>query len=72
MLVKMVQVGEESGSLPTVLEKTAEHYERKIDSIIGTMMTLIEPILIVTIGAIVLVMLLAMYLPIFTMGDVVK
>jgi type IV pilus assembly protein PilC len=72
MLVKMVQVGEESGSLPAVLEKTAEHYERKIDSIISTMMTLIEPILIVTIGAIVLVMLLAMYLPIFTMGDVVK
>jgi type IV pilus assembly protein PilC len=72
MLVKMVQVGEESGSLSTVLEKTAEHYERKIDSIISTMLTLIEPILIVTIGAIVLTMLLALYLPIFTMGDVAK
>jgi type IV pilus assembly protein PilC len=68
MLVKMVQVGEESGSLPTVLERTSEHYERKIDSTVSTMLTLIEPILIVTVGAIVLVVLLAMYLPIFTMG----
>jgi type IV pilus assembly protein PilC len=72
MLIKMVQVGEESGSLPTVLDRTAEHYERKIDSIINTMMTLIEPILIVTVGGIVLTVLLALYLPIFTMGDVVK
>jgi type IV pilus assembly protein PilC len=70
MLVKMVQVGEESGSLPTVLERTSEHYERKIDSTVSTMLTLIEPILIVTVGAIVLVVLLAMYLPIFTMGGV--
>ena len=68
MLVKMVQVGEESGSLPTVLERTSEHYERKIDSTVSTMMTLIEPILIITVGAIVLCVLLAMYLPIFTMG----
>ena len=68
MLVKMVQVGEESGSLPTVLERTSEHYERKIDSTVSTMLTLIEPILIITVGAIVLVVLLAMYLPIFTMG----
>jgi type IV pilus assembly protein PilC len=70
MLVKMVQVGEESGSLPTVLERTSEHYERKIDSTISTMMTLIEPTLIISIGAIVLTVLLAMYLPIFTMSDI--
>jgi len=68
MLVKMIQVGEASGSLPTVLERTSEHYERKIDSTISTMLTLIEPIMIITVGMIVLVVLLAMYLPIFTMG----
>jgi type IV pilus assembly protein PilC len=68
MLVKMVQVGEKSGSLSTVLERTSEHYERKIDSTVSTMLTLIEPIMIVTVGAIVLVVLLAMYLPIFMMG----
>jgi len=68
MLIKMVQVGEESGSLPIVLERTCEHYERKIDATITTIMTLVEPILIVTVGAIVLNVLLALYLPIFTMG----
>ncbi len=72
MLIKMVQVGEESGSLPAVLERTSEHYERKVDSTISTMMTLIEPILIVTVGAIVLMVLLALYLPIFSMGGAVK
>ena len=72
MLVKMVQVGEESGSLPTVLDKTADHYERKVDLTIHTMTILLEPIMIITVGAIVLVVLLAMYLPIFTMSGVVK
>lgn len=67
MLVKMVQVGEESGSLPKVLEKTATYYERKVDSLITTMMGLLEPIMIVTVGAIVLVVVLALYLPIFSM-----
>ncbi len=68
MLIKMVQVGEESGSLPIVLERTSEHYERKIDSTITTILTLVEPVLIVTVGGIVLTVLLALYLPIFTMG----
>jgi type IV pilus assembly protein PilC len=72
MLVKMVQVGEESGSLPTVLERTSEHYERKIDSTVSTMLTLIEPVMIITIGMIVLCVLLAMYLPIFTMSGEMK
>jgi len=72
MLVKMVQVGEESGSLPAVLERTCEHYERKIDATISTIMTLIEPILIVSVGGIVLTILLALYLPIFSISGTVK
>lgn len=69
VMVKMVQVGEESGSLPMVLEKTSNHYERKVDTTITTAMALLEPLMIVTVGAIVLVVLLAMYLPIFTMSE---
>ena len=72
MVVKMVQVGEESGSLTRVLDKTADYYERKVDSTITTAMALLEPIMIVTVGAIVLVVVLALYLPIFTMSGVVK
>ncbi len=72
MVVKMIQVGEESGSLSTVLERTSDHYERKIDSTITMMTSLLEPIMIVTVGAIVLVVVLALYLPIFSMSDVAK
>ena len=70
MVVKMIQVGEESGSLPVVLERASQHYERKVDSLVTTMMSLLEPIMIVTVGAIVSVVVIALYLPIFTMSDV--
>jgi type IV pilus assembly protein PilC len=72
MVIKMIQVGEESGSLAEVLERTSTHYERKVDSTITFMTSMLEPIMIVTVGAIVLVVVLAMYLPIFTMSDVAK
>ncbi|UCE98911.1 MAG: type II secretion system F family protein [Planctomycetota bacterium] len=67
MVVKMIQVGEESGSLPKVLERTSNYYERKVDSTITTVISLLEPLMIVTVGAIVLVVVLALYLPIFSM-----
>jgi type II secretory pathway component PulF len=68
MVVKMMQVGEESGSLPKVLERTAMYYERKVDSTITAVMGLLEPLMIVVVGAIVLVVVLALYLPIFSMS----
>ncbi|MHC4333989.1 MAG: type II secretion system F family protein [Planctomycetota bacterium] len=70
MVVKMVQVGEESGSLTRVLDRTADYYERKVDATITTLMSLLEPVMIVTVGAIVLMVVLALYLPIFTMSDI--
>lgn len=68
MVVKMIQVGEESGSLPQVLERTSDYYERKVDSTINTILGLLEPIMIVTVGGIVLTVILALYLPIFSMS----
>jgi type II secretory pathway component PulF len=70
MVIKMMQVGEESGSLARVLERTSAHYERKVDSTITMMTAMLEPIMIVSVGAIVLCVVLALYLPIFTMSDV--
>jgi len=72
MVIKMIRVGEESGSLPTVLERTGVHYERKVDSTITIMTSMLEPIMIVTVGVIVLVVVLALYLPIFTMSDIAR
>ena len=69
MVIKMIQVGEESGSMPEVLEKTSEHYERKVDSTVTTLLSLLEPIMIISVGAIVSVVVIALYLPIFTMSD---
>ncbi len=68
MVVKMMQVGEESGSLPKVLERTAMYYERKVDATITAVMGLLEPLMIVVVGAVVLVVVLALYLPIFSMS----
>lgn len=70
MVVKMTQVGEESGSLPKILQKTSDHYERKISATIDTLTRLLEPVMITTVGAIVLVVVIALYLPIFTVSDV--
>ena len=72
MVVKMVQVGEESGSLSKVLDRTSEYYERRADATISTVMSLLEPIMIVTIGGIVLAVVIALYLPIFSMSNIAK
>jgi len=69
MVIKMIQVGEESGSMPEVLEKTSEHYERKVDSTVTMLLSLLEPVMIVSVGGIVSVVVIALYLPIFTMSD---
>jgi type IV pilus assembly protein PilC len=69
-MVKMVQVGEESGSLPQVLDRSSTYYEKKLDSAVMAMISILEPSMIVLVGGIVLVVLLALYMPIFTLSDV--
>ncbi len=68
LMVKMVQVGEESGSLPQVLDRSSTYYEKKVDSTVMTMISILEPLMIVLVGGIVLVVLLALYMPIFSMS----
>jgi type IV pilus assembly protein PilC len=70
MVIKMTQVGEESGSMTDVLDKTADYYDRRVEATIQTVMSLIEPIMIIVIGSIVLVIVIALYLPIFSISDV--
>ncbi len=67
-LIKMIQTGEDSGSLPKALEQTAKYYERRVDSMVSAITLLLEPVMIVTVGAIVGVIVLALYMPIFTMS----
>jgi type IV pilus assembly protein PilC len=69
LMVKMVQVGEESGSLPEVLDRSSTYYEKKVDSTVMTMVSILEPAMIVLVGGIVLTILLALYMPIFSLSD---
>lgn len=66
--IKMAQIGENSGSLGAVMEKTSEYYEKKVDGLVSFMLGMLEPTLIISVGGIVLVVILAMYLPIFSMS----
>ncbi len=66
----MVGIGEESGSLDTMLTKVAEYYEEEVDSIVDNLSTLIEPIVMVVIGIIMGVIIVSLYLPMFNLGNV--
>ena len=70
MIIKMVKAGEESGSLWQVLERTADYYEEKVDATITTITGLLEPLLIILVGVIVLLVVMALYLPIFSLSDI--
>ncbi len=69
MVVKTIQIGEESGSLAKVLDKTSDYYERKVDGSVTTLISLLEPMMIITVGVIVMVVVIALYLPIFHISD---
>lgn len=72
MLVgQMVSIGEQSGSLDTMLGKVADFYEEEVENAVKATTQLIEPILMVVLGAIIAVIMVAMYLPVFTMGDAI-
>jgi type II secretory pathway component PulF len=70
LVIRMVRAGEESGSLRRVLERTAEYYEEKVDALVATVMALLEPVMILSVGAVVLVVIIALYLPIFEMSNI--
>jgi type IV pilus assembly protein PilC len=70
MVKKMVRAGEESGSLWKTLDRTADYYEEKVDALIATITSLLEPLMIILVGIIVLVVVLALYLPIFQISDI--
>ncbi len=71
MVIQMVAIGEESGSLSDMLAKVADFFEEDLDNMIDSLTTLMEPIIIVFLGVIVGGLVVAMYLPIFKMGSVV-
>jgi len=68
LMLQMVMVGVESGSLPELLDKTANFYEERVDNFVTALTSVIEPIIIVMMGAMIGVVIIALYLPIFNLG----
>lgn len=71
MVLQMVAIGEESGSLDAMLTKVADFYEAEVDNAVESLSSLMEPIIMVILGGLIGGMVIAMYLPIFKMGQVV-
>ena len=71
MVVQMIAVGEEAGSLDAMSAKVAEFYEAEVDNAVDSMSSLLEPIIMAILGVLVGGMVIAMYLPIFKLGAVV-
>jgi type IV pilus assembly protein PilC len=71
MVVQMIAVGEESGSLDTMSGKVASFYEEDVDNAVDSMSSLLEPLIMAILGVLVGSLVIAMYLPIFKLGSVV-
>ncbi|KRW62817.1 type II secretion system F family protein [Pseudomonas sp. TTU2014-080ASC] len=71
MAVQMTAIGEESGSLDEMLDKTAEYYEAEVDNAVDNLTALMEPMIMAVLGVLVGGLIIAMYLPIFQLGSVV-
>jgi type IV pilus assembly protein PilC len=71
MVVQMASIGEESGSLDQMLSKVADFYEQEVDDAVEALSSLMEPMIMVVLGVLIGGMVVAMYLPIFKLGQAV-
>ncbi len=71
MVIQMVSIGEEAGSLDNMLGKVAEFYEAEVDNLVDNLTSLMEPLIMSVLGILIGGLIIAMYLPIFQLGQVV-
>ena len=71
MFMQMASIGEESGALDDMLNKASGYYEEEVDTAVDNLSAMMEPIIMVVLGGIVGVILVALYLPLFNLGNVV-
>jgi len=72
MVSQMVKIGEETGELEKMLGKIADFYEDEVDSAISTLTSIIEPLMMIMVGAMVGVIIISMYLPMFRLLSLIK
>jgi type IV pilus assembly protein PilC len=71
MVTQMAQIGEEAGSLDSMLSKVADFYEQEVDDAVDALSSLMEPMIMVILGTLIGGIVIAMYLPIFKMGQAI-
>ena len=71
MVIQMVMIGEEAGSLDAMLGKVADFFEQEVDDTVDALASLMEPMIMVVLGTLIGGMVIAMYLPIFKLGSAV-
>ncbi len=71
MMVQMVAIGEESGRIDSMLDKSADFYEEEVDNMVDNLSSLMEPFIMVVLGTLVGGLIVAMYLPIFKLGGAI-
>ena len=69
--IKMVEVGESTGSLQEMLGGVADFFDEEIETALGRVMTLLEPVLLVVMGIVIAGMLVALYMPLLQLGSLV-
>jgi type IV pilus assembly protein PilC len=68
--IEMVEVGESTGALPQMLNSVAEFFEEDVQTQLSTIMSLIEPAILIVMGVVVVIILIALYMPIFSLGNI--
>jgi len=68
--IEMIEVGESTGALPQMLNSVAEFFEEDVQTSLAAIMSLIEPVILIGMGVVVVIVLIALYLPIFSLNGV--
>jgi type IV pilus assembly protein PilC len=72
LVTEMVEVGESTGALPQMLSSVSEFYEEELDARLARLIALVEPLLLLVVGGVVLIILIALYLPVFSLGQLAR
>lgn len=72
LVVQMIEVGEESGTVQEILEQLAVHYEEEVDNILGNLSSVIEPLLLLVIGGVVGLLAMALIAPIYSISQTIQ
>jgi type IV pilus assembly protein PilC len=70
LAIEMIEVGESTGALPQMLNSVAEFFEEDVQTSLAAIMSLIEPLILMVMGVVVVIVLIALYLPIFSLNSV--